>query len=380
MVRFHVAAALIRRGIAVAALMFASAAQAQDVTVASVQDAATIAREDPEAIARQDAVRRNVAPDADVRTGLAGSGVQLLAGGDTTAVTLSASRTWDTVGPNRLGYNQASVVVTAPVTDKKKGEGAFVTEGGLARSLSVQASFTIAFSGNPPDFATPEQRRILFQRQVEQCQREAASAAAKSACATMNFRDGGGAGEDVWTESPLFFLGVAGGVGRKPFEYRRLSDFAEQEVSRTEYSVSGFVGVNPNSRPLYLGAGYEYRRQYVAATSRTLCQPSVAGAPQECFSSAFAEPERDIDSLAFAVARWRGKLPLGTGLPLGISAKVAYDTRDRVFGVGVPVYFIPDGTGGLRGGVRVDWQDVRGEDNDLALRIFVGVPFTLFGN
>lgn len=349
----------------------------------STQALAQIEADDEYKAAAQRNVRdRNQAPDLDVRTGFAGSGVQLAAGGDATSVTLTASRSWDASTKEALSFNTASLVVTTPITDKDKKEGAFLTEGGLPKSISLQGSFTLTISGNPPSPKTLEERRAQYLAAVKKCQAEAITTAARAKCTDMEFSTGPGSEiVDAWNETPMWFLGGSAAVGKRNFEYRSISNFQEQETSRTEYAFSAFGGLNPGSRPIYLGVGYEYRRQYKAPTSRTLCQSTAGATPQECFTGAFGEPEKNIDSAVFAVARWQWEFDLGRGakVPLGVSIKAAYDLKDKIFGIGAPVYLFSD-SAGLRGGIRVDWQDVEKKDERFSFRVFIGTPFSLFGS
>ena len=62
-------------------------------------------------------------------------------------------------------------------------------------------------------------------------------------------------------------------------------------------------------------------------------------------------------------------------LPIGFSLKAAYDFEDKVFGVSAPLYLFSDSSG-LRGGLRVDWQNV--EDKRFGVGVFIGTPFKLF--
>jgi hypothetical protein len=96
----------------------------------------------------------------------------------------------------------------------------------------------------------------------------------------------------------------------------------------------------------------------------------------ECFSGAFANPNKDKDATIFGVARRQVDLPLGAGaaLPIGVEIKVAYDAEDKVFGVSAPLYLLSNADSALRGGVRVDWQ----EDKDVKLGVFVSSAFSLF--
>ncbi|WP_322538404.1 hypothetical protein [Sphingomonas sanguinis] len=324
---------------------------------------------------------RNQAPDLDIRTGFAGSGVQLSTGNDNTSVTLVGARSWSRSNDRRLSFSTASAMLTAPVSDKDKKEGAFLTEGGLPKSLSLQGALTIAFSRNPPLPGTREERFRAYQKQQEQCRSLAETAEAREQCERLAYSASGGSTlYDTWNDTPVWYLGASSAIGKRNFSYLATDDFQSRDANRTEYSLSAFGGVNPGNRPLYLGLGYEYRSQYQAVSSRTRCKAASTGT-QECFTGAFAQPERNIDSSVFAVTRWQWEFDLGRSgkLPVGVAVNAAYDTRDKVFGIGVPIYFI-SGASGLNGGVRVDWQDVEDKDERFGVRIFVGTSFKLFGN
>ena len=182
-------------------------------------------------------------------------------------------------------------------------------------------------------------------------------------------------------DSPIYLYGLSGSVGFDDFAVKNFMDFESETVDRTPFGASAFFGVSPNSSALYLGAGVQYRVQYKSADSRTICPDEVADEMlpdnlTECFSGAFANPNKDKDATIFGVARRQVDLPLGAGaaLPIGVELKVAYDAEDKVFGVSAPLYLLSNADGALRGGVRVDWQ----EDKDVKLGVFVSSAFSIF--
>lgn len=121
----------------------------------------------------------------------------------------------------------------------------------------------------------------------------------------------------------------------------------------------------------------EYKVDYTAATSRTLCAPVPIGSVAECFTGAFAAPEEDVNATVFALARRQFRTGF-TGVfdvPAGFEAKVAYDFEDDVTGLSSSLYFVPDAAGLLRGGVKASWSD---EDDEFKLGIFVSSAFSLF--
>lgn len=336
--------------------------------------------------AAQAGVRQtNQAVDMDVRTGFLDSGVLVSAGGDATNVSLTLSRSWDGESGGDLSFYSGSLVLTAPITDKDRKEGAFVTEGGLPNSYSLQGSFTRAWIPALPLPGNLELRRELLHRARERCALAALTEASRTACATASMRrlESQHLTEEeraqIRDRFPLWLTGISGSVGTRQFDTRRLSDFGKESMNRTEFSVSGFLGYSPGTSPVYLGAGFEYRRQYKNIAARTLCPTPPPGGPLECFTASYGPPERNVDANVFAVARWQGELAvLGGRLPMGIELRAAYDTHDRIFGLSLPIYFL-SGSDGLRGGVRFDWQNVDDRDERFGFRVFVGTPFRLLG-
>lgn len=332
----------------------------------------------------------NGSADNDPRTGFLGSGVEVSAGSDASNVSLTLAHSWDNRVPgSNLNFTAASLVLTTPISDKERKEGAFVTDGGLPNSYSAQISVTRAWIRDTRVQSPIERRLEINNAAVAACRAARRTTPAKEACDRMNTDElhegrfmsdtdfhtsmSGYATQNLW------LTGLSGAIGTREFSFRRLSDFMEEKVQRTEYSFSIYGGVAPRSSAFYLGAGYEYRRQYKNVPARTLCPPPAAGAPLECFAASYGEPARNIDSNVFALARWQGGVRLfGSNLPLGIEVRGTYDTRDNVFGVAVPIYFL-SGSDGLRGGVRFNWQDVDNRDERYGVRVFVGTPFHLLG-
>ncbi|HEX8527046.1 hypothetical protein [Allosphingosinicella sp.] len=335
------------------------------------------------------ALSAHQSPDLDVRTGFAGSGVQIVTGSDASNVMVTLSRNWDSSSGGNANFNSGSLVLTAPIDNKDRKEGAFLTEGGLPNSYSVQLSLARTWvPAETPLPASLEVRRSIFHAARERCVSAALTANARTACATADADDLMGhisqserkQLRDSFLDQPLYRVGISGTVGQREFQFRQLADFSKASTRRTEFSVSAFAGLSPGSVAAYLGIGYEYRRQYKDVAAQTLCPTPATGAVQECFTAPFGEPTRQVDSTIFGVVRWQGQFSLGggTAVPLGLEIRAGYDTRDDIFGVSIPVYFLSDGNG-LRGGVRLDWQDVEDKDERFGLRVFVGTSFNLFG-
>ena len=172
----------------------------------------------------------------------------------------------------------------------------------------------------------------------------------------------------------LLLTNLSASIGVDDYAFRDPATFEEQEQRRTSYAFSASLGYMPPPGPIstFFGAGVEFRRRYKAADAQILCPATTSTAPVECVEDAFAGPTRAKEFNLFGLARAR----FGDRFPIAVEIRGAYDVNNDVFGIEVPVYFIPAGDGGLRAGIRVGWDS---EEDDVRGSFFIGVPFDLLG-
>jgi len=121
-----------------------------------------------------------------------------------------------------------------------------------------------------------------------------------------------------------------------------------------------------NRRALSFLTKLSYRREdsFKAADSRHLCTPSSVGpsGTLECADFVVGEPSPDNGN-ALSVEQWMSIAGVA-----GIRLKFSHDFTKDVSGWELPVYVIPDGKGGIGGGVRVGY---RTDDKKPRFSVFV---------
>ena len=158
---------------------------------------------------------------------------------------------------------------------------------------------------------------------------------------------------------PLVLLNVTGSVGVRDYSSLNPGDFSDRKTERTSMAFNLTGGVSFGNTGLFLGGGYQYRRDYKDAEKREVCP---AGSTTGCRTEIFDLPKADIDNSAFAVLRFRGpQVGIANGTAPIVEVKVAYDFQDKLWGVQIPIYFVTDEEGGLRGGLRFTYES-RGND------------------
>ena len=173
------------------------------------------------------------------------------------------------------------------------------------------------------------------------------------------------------------YYGISTEVGYEQFDVISVDNFEESSQDEVPYSVSAFLGVSPNNKALYLGAGFNYSVQFDDAQSQTICPAGQAETSTICQTGSFADPVRDRNASLFGLARYQTNLSLfNTDLPVGAEVRFAYDFEDNTFGITAPIYLFTNSDNRLTGGIQVSWDD---DDSNVDLGVFVTRQFNLFG-
>jgi hypothetical protein len=325
-------------------------------------------------------------PDLDLRTGFAGSGFSINAGADSSSVSLLAGRSWEALSSEKFSTNEFSLKFTAPINKSTKS-GSFLTNTVLADSLSAEISYARTIGKEPPLPTSRDERKEIVERARKRCVDAAATEDIKKRCAGMTAAE---LAKDYMTnaekrkirdnaflDTSIWRYGLSASIGYEEFDYKDAATFEELDTTKTPYSAGIFAGVAPDDRAIYYGAGYQYKVTYQDADEQILCMPSMMGANIECFEDSFSEPERNVDSVLYALARLQSSFSLGKGepIPVGVEFRVGYDIEDEVTGVSLPVYFYTDSESSLRGGIKTEWQE---DEDEVELSLFIASSFDLF--
>ncbi|HEX8365022.1 MAG TPA: hypothetical protein VF603_07045 [Allosphingosinicella sp.] len=172
-------------------------------------------------------------------------------------------------------------------------------------------------------------------------------------------------------------FGIDASIGSNEFEWFDRVSLVPRKERRTDWSVAAHVArYLPGSHTALTGS-VSYQRAFEAAEEERVCPPGTTDPEAECPDMRTAGPTRNENLLLAVGLRHR---ILGADGNLGnfaVAPIVTYDVIDDVVGVDVPVYYTPDGEGGLNGGVRFGYRSDR--ENEFSVAFFVGTTFDIFG-
>ena len=169
-------------------------------------------------------------------------------------------------------------------------------------------------------------------------------------------------------------FGFEATVGINDFEWRSPTTLALQTERHTDWSVAAHYAHYFVSTKTAVTASVSYQRAFQAADEQLLCPPNPANPATDCKTARGAAPSRNENLLLSLGLRHQFMLN-GNLLPLAVAPIVTYDVVDNVFGVDVPVYFMPNGDGRLTGGVRFGYRS--DHDNHFSVGVFMAAAFSI---
>ncbi|TFI56357.1 hypothetical protein E2493_20540 [Sphingomonas parva] len=264
------------------------------------------------------------------------------------------------------------------------------TAGPTARAIEIveagratcRGKVDVEFAGKVPSpiapDATPEQI-AAFKARVKKYEDD--RAAAINGCNTM--------GENllVGTHNPnrirefvaemipydAYELGFEGSVSRAEFEFLDPVTLTPQSDRKVQWSLKGVYNRYLRSSKTAILASVGYQRSYKAADEEVFCPPNTGAGAVKCTTGSGAAPEKD-ENLLLALGLRHQLASAGKLRNIAIAPLVTYDALDDVFGVDVPVYFVPRDDRRLNGGIRFGY---RSDTDDFTFGVFIGTAFSL---
>ncbi len=162
------------------------------------------------------------------------------------------------------------------------------------------------------------------------------------------------------TGEPSFDL--RGVLGHPHFAYRSIPSLADNAVDRTVYSMRIGMGVKRPDRAIQ--AGLRYENGYYARPSQNVCQPANfgVGGTETCTDIIVGAPRRKLATVADVEIR------KSIGGVAGVRLTLSRDFRNRVTGIDLPIYVVPNVSGALSGGARLGY---RSDTRHLGVGLFV---------
>lgn len=287
-----------------------------------------------------------------------------------------------TLAPTSQGFKRGvesalNVTLKVPLGAALGGQGATVADQGLSDKFSASLSYSLIFTPFGP---TKEQAGAneALRRACAAAMKEHAGRPAMSFIEPFCLKGGGvrgltddqlrtiaGENKEALEEvgeiiayrekkrrAPVVLVNVTGSLGTRAYESQDPVTFTERSTDRTSVSVNATIGASLGKRRIFIGGGFQYRRDYSDPEKRVICPPGVT---TDCPSEIFDLPTPDIDHTVFALTRFELPINVGGVRPL-VEVRGGYDFEDKLWGVQVPVYFLTDDQGGFRGGVRFNWE------------------------
>lgn len=165
-------------------------------------------------------------------------------------------------------------------------------------------------------------------------------------------------------------FGVEATAGINDFEWTDPVTGTTQQARHTDWSAAAHLDIYLPGTQTAFAFSASYQRAYKAAEEQQYCPPNAL--PAACVTARLAAPTRDENLLLSAGLRHR---VMGDGilLNLAVAPVVTYNVLDDIWGVDVPVYFLPGDNNSLTGGIRFGYRSDR--DNAFTIGVFVGESF-----
>lgn len=168
--------------------------------------------------------------------------------------------------------------------------------------------------------------------------------------------------------------GVEATVGFTDFDWIDQGTFSERKERRTSWGITAHYNRYLRSTKTAFTFSASYQRGYRPVDEMLLCPPGATAPAAQCKTARGSPPTKDEKGLV-AVGLRHQFMQNGTLLPIAVAPLVTYDITHHVWGVDVPIYFVPDKASTLNGGIRFGYRSDRKEK--FSVGIFVGTSFSL---
>lgn len=180
---------------------------------------------------------------------------------------------------------------------------------------------------------------------------------------------------------PIWFYGLSFDGNQASYKFINRAEFATKKVDHFGFGGTLFGGIIANEGLTSVIGSFDYRRNYNEGDQINLCQP-LEGTPQtQCLTGPDGAPTRETTKIA--ALEFRHAFKFADGVPrLAIAPKFSADFDSKAWSIEMPIYFVGDGTGKLRGGIQGLYKNTVDKNGQRAgtfsAGLFVGVPFSVF--
>lgn len=270
--------------------------------------------------------------------------------------------------------NGLGLKISSP-TDKDTETTEFTNLDGLANNLSVAVTWSRVGLG----LVKVQDVRVVAQRQQKVCDdNKVPEAECVSDGSVEKFlKERGRSDREVrkavlefdratFQDAWIWGTFIEGKVGNKKYEFfdQSAHDQVREEISRSiSASIVGIYGPGRVSFGLTQQTAFEESKVKV----RRCTAVDGSTALEECKELPLGVPA-EVDSI---IARTELRHIFGKW---ALSPLISHDFEKSVWGLELPIYFLPDSKGVLTGGLRLGW---RSDEDDIKASVFVAKPLSL---
>ncbi|MDP5279187.1 hypothetical protein Q9Q95_09650 [Sphingomonas sp. DG1-23] len=172
--------------------------------------------------------------------------------------------------------------------------------------------------------------------------------------------------------SPMWRIGVRGGVGVKRFAYVDAATLEERDPVKVPFRAELFGALYPGSGTSALIGSVQYQNGFENAEEGLVCKPVAVDPDADCVTGR-PVPAKNIERVNVAV-EYRQIIETGWNAgDIAISPKFTYDTLGNAFAAQFPLYFIPRRAGPISPGISATYSS---KDDRVRFGAFLKSTFT----
>jgi len=155
--------------------------------------------------------------------------------------------------------------------------------------------------------------------------------------------------------SPMWRIGVRGGVGVKRFDYIDGATLEKRDPAKIQFRAELFGALYPGSGTSAFIGSVQYQNGFENAEDGLVCKPTVIDPDEDCVTGR-GVPANNIERVNVA-AEYRQIIETGWNAgDIAISPKFTYDTLGNEFAAQLPLYFLPRKAGPISPGISVTYS------------------------
>lgn len=306
------------------------------------------------------------------------TGAQIEAAKGSSTVSLKASKTSSYTSPSNnenpgiANFSVWSLMVSAPL-NKNSDDTDIANLDGMVNAERIEIKYS---RFRMPGRRYPEKALAICERVRAEMEKQKQKPSSESGCDSEEVEKYGSAADksdfknDFWDikNTNRLIWGANAKLGYQKFDFIDVSSISRHTQEEYPWAVGGFIAFNPDAWRAIFTLNAQYQDAFKDSTTGTVCPAGGSSKPLICMSGPIRSPKETKKKLLSLEAR----RDFGFA---GVGLTATYDFEEKIYGVELPVYFVPDKDGKFNAGIKAGW---RNDSHDFTASIFVGSTFDLF--